>query len=82
MKQQTIKGEAVPSLGSGTYRLTGEECTRAVECALALGYRHIDTAQMYGNEAEVGRGIQNSRVAREEVFLVTKVWPVTSLTTG
>jgi 2,5-diketo-D-gluconate reductase B len=75
MKQQTIKGEAVPSLGLGTYRLTGEECTRAVEFALALGYRHIDTAQMYGNEAEVGRGIQNSRVAREEVFLVTKVWP-------
>ena len=75
MKQQTIKGEAVPSLGLGTYRLTGEECTRAVERALALGYRHIDTAQMYGNEAEVGRGIQNSRVAREEVFLVTKVWP-------
>jgi 2,5-diketo-D-gluconate reductase B len=75
MKQQTIKGEAVPSLGLGTYRLTGEECTKAVERALALGYRHIDTAQMYGNEAEVGRGIRNSRVDREEVFLVTKVWP-------
>jgi 2,5-diketo-D-gluconate reductase B len=75
MKQQTIKGEAVPSLGLGTYRLTGEECTRAVERALALGYRHIDTAQMYSNEAEVGRGIRNSRVDREEVFLVTKVWP-------
>ena len=75
MKQQIIKGEAVPSLGLGTYRLTGEECMRAVERALALGYRHIDTAQMYGNEAEVGRGMQNSRADREEVFLVTKVWP-------
>jgi 2,5-diketo-D-gluconate reductase B len=75
MKQQTIKGQAVPSLGLGTYRLAGEECMRTVERALALGYRHIDTAQMYGNEAEVGWGIQNSRVEREEVFLVTKAWP-------
>jgi 2,5-diketo-D-gluconate reductase B len=75
MDHQTIKGEKVPSLGLGTYRLTGEECTRAVERALALGYRHIDTAQMYGNEAEVGRGIQNSGLDREEIFLVTKVWP-------
>src|SRR5918911_4377050 len=73
MKQQIIKGEAVPSLGLGTYRLTGEECMRAVERALTLGYRHIDTAQMYGNEGEVGRGIQNSGVGREETFLVTKV---------
>src|SRR5919112_2886952 len=43
--------------------------------SLALGYRHIDTAQVYGNEAEVGRGIQNSGLDREEIFLVTKVWP-------
>jgi 2,5-diketo-D-gluconate reductase B len=75
MEHQTIKGEKVPSLGLGTYRLSGEQCTRAVECALALGYRHIDTAQMYRNEGEVGRGVQNSSVDREEVFLVTKVWP-------
>jgi diketogulonate reductase-like aldo/keto reductase len=75
MEYRTIKGEEVPSLGLGTYRLIGEECTKAVERALTLGYRHIDTAQMYDNEAEVGQGIENSEVDREEVFLTTKVWP-------
>ena len=75
MEHQTIKGEKVPSLGLGTYRLSGEKCTTAVERALSLGYRHIDTAQMYRNEDEVGRGLSNSGVDREEVFLVTKVWP-------
>ena len=75
MEHQTIKGEKVPSLGLGTYRLSGGECERAVERALSLGYRHIDTAQMYRNEEEVGRGIQGSGVDREEIFLTTKVWP-------
>jgi 2,5-diketo-D-gluconate reductase B len=75
MEYQTIKGEKVPSLGLGTWRLSGEECARAVERALALGYRHIDTAQMYRNEDEVGKGMQSSGVDREEVFLTTKVWP-------
>src|SRR5919202_4388771 len=75
MEYQTIKGEKVPSLGLGTWRLVGEACARAVERALGLGYRHVDTAQMYGNEAEVGQGIQNSGVDRENIFLVTKVWP-------
>ena len=75
MEHQTIKGEKVPSLGLGTWRLVGEACARAVERALGLGYRHVDTAQMYGNEAEVGQGIQNSGVDRENIFLVTKVWP-------
>ena len=73
MEYQTIKGEKVPSLGLGTWRLSGQECVKAVEHALALGYRHIDTAQMYTNEGEVGRGIRNSGVGREEIFLVTKV---------
>jgi 2,5-diketo-D-gluconate reductase B len=73
MEYQTIKGEKVASLGLGTWRLSGEECVRSVERALALGYRHIDTAQMYANESEVGRGIRNSSVDREEIFLVTKV---------
>ena len=73
MEYQIIKGEKVPSLGLGTWRLSGEECARSVERALALGYRHIDTAQMYANEREVGRGIRNSGVGREEIFLVTKV---------
>ena len=75
MERQTIKGEKVPALGLGTWRLSGEECRRAVERALTLGYRHIDTAQMYRNEDEVGKGMQSSGVNREEVFLTTKVWP-------
>ncbi len=57
MEYETIKGENVPSLGLGTWRLSRQECVRAVERALALGYRHIDTAQIYANEGEVGRGI-------------------------
>ena len=75
MEHQTIKGEKVPSVGLGTYRLTGDTCARAVERALALGYRHVDTAQMYGNEAEVGRGIEGSGLDRGGIFLTTKVWP-------
>ena len=75
MEYQTIKGEKVPALGLGTWRLSGEECRRTVERALALGYRHIDTAQMYRNEDEVGKGMHSSGVNREEVFLTTKVWP-------
>jgi diketogulonate reductase-like aldo/keto reductase len=59
----------------GTYRLTGEECARAVERALTLGYRHIDSAQMYRNEEEGGRGMRNSGLDREDAFRVTKVWP-------
>jgi 2,5-diketo-D-gluconate reductase B len=73
LEYQTIRGEKVPSLGLGTWRLSGGECVRAVERALGLGYRHIDTAQMYANEGEVGRGIRNSGVDLEEIFLVTKV---------
>jgi 2,5-diketo-D-gluconate reductase B len=75
MEHQTIKGENVPALGLGTWRLSGEECRSTVERALTLGYRHIDTAQMYRNEDEVGKGMQSSGVNREEVFLTTKVWP-------
>lgn len=75
MEYKTIRGERVPSLGLGTYRLRGEACARAVERALSMGYRHVDTAQMYANEAEVGRGIEASGVDRGEVFLTTKVWP-------
>lgn len=75
MEYQTIKGKKVPSLGLGTYRLTGETCVRAVERALSMGYRHVDTAQMYDNEREVGRGIQDAGIDRAEIFLTTKVWP-------
>lgn len=69
-----IQGARVPVLGLGTWQLEGRSCLRAVEEALGLGYRHVDTAQMYGNEAEVGRALRASGVPREEVFLTTKVW--------
>lgn len=74
MITQTIQGEEVPALGLGTWQLTGRECRKGVAHALDLGYRHIDTAQMYGNEEEVGRGLRDSGVDRDEVFLTTKVW--------
>lgn len=65
----------IPVIGLGTYPLSGAEAERAVAAALEVGIRHLDTAQMYGNEAAVGRGIAASGVARGEVFLVTKVDP-------
>src|SRR5690606_41335373 len=70
-----IQGVRVPALGFGTYRLTGEACVSSVADALAIGYRHVDTAQSYDNEAEVGRGLADSGVPRDEVFLVSKVRP-------
>jgi 2,5-diketo-D-gluconate reductase B len=65
----------LPSIGFGTWRLSGRECVEGVADALAAGYRHVDTARMYGNEEEVGRGLRASSVDRSEVFLATKVWP-------
>jgi len=69
----TVEGVDVPALGLGTWRLTGEDCRRAVETALELGYRHLDTAQAYGNERAVGDAIAASDVDREDVFLTTKL---------
>ncbi|MFP8954000.1 aldo/keto reductase [Natrialbaceae archaeon A-arb3/5] len=71
----TVQGVEIPALGFGTARLTGDECQRAVETALEAGYRHVDTAQMYDNEAAVGDAIAESDVDREDVFVVTKVHP-------
>jgi len=68
-----IKGEKVPALGFGTWQLRGDECIRGVEHALRVGYRHIDSAQSYENEAEVGKGIKRSGIAREEIFVVSKI---------
>lgn len=73
METVTVQGIEVPALGFGTWPLKGTECRLAVENALALGYRHLDTAQMYNNEAAVGDAIENSAVDRDDVFLVTKV---------
>lgn len=64
----------MPRLGLGTWPMKGAECSAAVQSALALGYRHIDTAEMYGNEDAVGAGIAASDVPREDIFLTTKIW--------
>ncbi|HXV65396.1 MAG TPA: aldo/keto reductase [Vicinamibacteria bacterium] len=64
----------IPLLGLGTWDLRGSECVRTVAEALELGYRHIDTAQMYENEREIGRAIQDSPVDRDAVFVTTKLW--------
>lgn len=74
MQTLTTQGVTMPKLGLGTFRLTGENCRRAVESALALGYRHIDTAEMYANEDAVGAALASSGVPRGEVFVTTKAW--------
>jgi len=71
----TVKGERVPALGFGTYLLKGADCFEGVKHALQLGYRHVDTAQSYENEAEVGAGIAAAGVPRSDVFLVSKLRP-------
>lgn len=67
-------GVKMPQLGYGVYQVTKEECKRCVLDALDAGYRHIDTAQSYFNEEEVGQAIKESGIKREEIFLTTKVW--------
>lgn len=69
------KGTRIPLAGLGTWDLRGRACARVVEQALRLGYRHIDTAEMYDNEREVGEGLRASDVPRNEVFVATKIWP-------
>ncbi|MEH6433955.1 2,5-didehydrogluconate reductase DkgB [Massilia sp. DD77] len=64
----------MPQLGLGTFRLQGQQAIDSVRNGLELGYRHIDTAQIYGNEAEVGQALAESGVARDEVFVTTKIW--------
>jgi 2,5-diketo-D-gluconate reductase B len=68
------QGIAMPKLGLGTFRMQGDACRAAVESALALGYRHIDTAEMYGNEEAIGAAITAARVPRAELHVTTKVW--------
>jgi len=70
----TANGASIPALGFGTFRIPGPDVLRIVPHALKAGFRHIDTAQIYGNEAEVGEAIAGSGVARGEIFLTTKVW--------
>jgi 2,5-diketo-D-gluconate reductase B len=75
MQVVEANGARIPLIGLGTWELRGRTCARIVEQALRLGYRHIDTAEMYDNEAEVGEGLRASGVKRGEVFVTTKVWP-------
>ena len=75
MEYVTLRnGIQMPILGYGVYQVTKEECERCVSDALKAGYRHIDTAQSYFNEEEVGNAIEKSGIPREELFLTTKVW--------
>lgn len=74
MRYVEANGARIPAIGLGTWELRGRTCARLVEQALKLGYRHIDTAQVYENEREVGEGLRASRVRRDDVFVTTKVW--------
>jgi 2,5-diketo-D-gluconate reductase B len=71
----TANGAKFPLLGLGTWDLRGRSCARVVEQALRLGYPHVDTAEMYDNEREVGEGLRASGVKRDSVFITTKIWP-------
>lgn len=68
-------GYDMPIVGLGTYSLTGDVCINSVKSALALGFRKIDTAHMYGNEIEVGKVVRESGIPREEIFVATKIYP-------
>ena len=74
MENVEAGGARIPAIGLGTWELRGRTCARLVEQALRLGYRHIDTAQVYENEREVGEGIRASGVSRSGIFVTTKVW--------
>ncbi len=71
---QVNNGVEIPILGFGVYQIPAEKTEQAVIDAIKAGYRHIDTAQSYMNETEVGLGIKNSGIAREELFITTKIW--------
>jgi diketogulonate reductase-like aldo/keto reductase len=68
-----VHGARIPQIGLGTMTLKGDACVQAVKGALQMGYRHIDTAWFYGNEKEVGEGIRQSGIKRDDIFLCTKV---------
>ena len=74
MPFRMANGARIPAIGLGTFRLKGDACARAVETALQVGYRHVDTAAMYENEVDVGRGLKAAGLPRDAVFVTTKVW--------
>src|SRR6202035_869782 len=67
-------GARIPTVGRGTMTRKGDACVNAVSAALKLGYRHLDTAERYGNEAEVGEGLRASGIDRKDAFVTTKVY--------
>ncbi|MEO6130937.1 MAG: aldo/keto reductase [Saprospiraceae bacterium] len=75
MKFITLRDQTVPALGLGTHKLKGPSAVDIIRHAIKIGYRHIDTAQLYENEDEVGQAIFTTGIKREEIFLTTKVWP-------
>lgn len=75
MQEIELQGGKMPSFGFGTWMLNGQECIEAVGTALDVGYRHIDTAQFYENEAEIGDAIAAYNVSRDNLFITTKVIP-------
>lgn len=70
----SMNANTIPVLGAGTFRLKGDDAYQSVLTALELGYRHIDTAQIYGNEQDVGRAIRDSGIKASELFVTTKIW--------
>jgi len=74
MKGHYMHQMQIPSFGLGTFRLKGQQVIDSVRNGLAAGYRHIDTAQIYGNEADIGAALAESGVARDELFITTKIW--------
>ena len=74
MEHLQTQGISLPRLGLGTFRMQGDACRSAVESALKLGYRHIDTAEMYGNEEPIGAAIAAAGIARGDLHVTTKVW--------
>ncbi len=74
MEYVQVQHAQIPSLGLGTYKLLGREAREIVQRALGMGYRHIDTAAIYENEAEVGSGLNGTSIDRDDVWITTKVW--------
>jgi len=74
MENLQTQGISLPKLGLGTFRMQGDACRAAVESALGLGYRHLDTAEMYANEEPIGAAVAASGLARKDLHITTKVW--------
>lgn len=71
----TTQNFSMPALGLGTYQLQGQEAVEIVKYALEIGYRHMDTSEMYGNEEQIGQAMREVNIPRSDIFLTSKVWP-------